>query len=111
LGLFRAAGFTGLDVDKALISLIAFVHGTASAEVALRTSVAASGQSLREWVDEGIALAVEATRDHPELRESIAARAGADPIELYNQTFTFGLESLLDGFAARVGAAEDPETA
>lgn len=104
LGLFRAAGFTGLDVDRAMGSVVAYVLGVGSAEVTLRTSVAASGRSMREWADEVLAQALAVTPDHPEVQESLRARAAVDPVELQSQMFVFGLESMLDGFAARATA-------
>ena len=101
LTLLRAAGFTGVDVDLASGSIIAYVLGVTSSELSWRAMLARSGKSVREWVDEATALAMQAARDNPQVRESVQARSGADPAELQERMFAFGLESLLDGLAAR----------
>jgi len=101
LNLLQAAGFTGLDVDLASGSLISYVLGVTSSEIAWRGTLARSGRSMREWVDEVTALAMDAARDDPQVQDSLKARIGADPAELQERMFTFGLESLLDGLAAR----------
>jgi AcrR family transcriptional regulator len=100
----RTAGFTGLDVDMAMGVVITYVLGVTSAETSWRAAIARSGQSMREWIDDATAKAVEVSRDNAEIQESLRARRGADPELLQERMFTFGLECVLDGFAARVGS-------
>jgi AcrR family transcriptional regulator len=102
LGVLRAAGFAGLDVDLAMGSLITYVLGVSSAEASWRTAIARSGRTMREWVAEASAVTAEVTRDNAEVQEVIRLRRGKDPDELQERMFTFGLESMLDGLAARV---------
>ena len=49
LALFGSAGFTGRDIDHALTSVMAYVLGLANSEVAVRTTVRKSGQTIEEW--------------------------------------------------------------
>ena len=49
LVLFGAAGFTGLDIDYAMGSVMSYVLGTASGEVAVQGEIRKAGQSLEEW--------------------------------------------------------------
>jgi hypothetical protein len=100
----RTAGFTGLDVDMAMGVVITYVLGVTSAETSWRAAIARSGQSMREWIDDATAAAVEVAGDNAEIQESLRARRGTDPELLQERMFTFGLECMLDGFAARVGS-------
>lgn len=101
--LFSAAGFTGFDLDHAASALMAYVIGTAGSEAAWLATVKASGKTVSEWVGEVYAQAQEAAKeDYPELVERIADWKGVDLLQMRSASFTFGLECLLDGFAARL---------
>lgn len=101
--LFSAAGFTGFDLDHAGSALIAYVIGIAGSEAAWLTAVKASGKTVDEWADEVYAQAMAAAKDdHPELQERIAGWKKVDLLQMRSASFTFGLECLLDGFAARL---------
>jgi AcrR family transcriptional regulator len=103
MNLIGAAGFTGVDLDYAVSSLVAYVIGTAGLEAAWLSSVNASGQSVDTWADEALAEAIKiAGDDYPDVRDHLAQWAGADARQIRSATFTFGLECLLDGFAARL---------
>jgi len=104
LAIFRAAGFTGRDSEKALSAVISYVLGSAGSEVAWRSMVKESGKSAHEWTDEALARALPAAEAFPEIEDMLVQRGRDDPYALLDQTFTFGLESLLDGFAARLPA-------
>jgi AcrR family transcriptional regulator len=105
LSLLRAAGFTGVDVDMAAGGIISYVLGVTSSEIAWRAMVARSGKSAREWIDQATTLAMDVAKDNPQVRESLQARSAVDPAELQERMFTFGLESMLDGLAARAASA------
>ena len=90
--------------DEHAVLLEAVRPPVTSAETSWRAAIARSGQSMREWIDDATAKAAEVTRDNAEIQESLRARRGADPELLQERMFTFGLECVLDGFAARVGS-------
>ena len=101
LVLFGAAGFTGKDLDYAMGSVMAYTLGTASGEVATREITRRSGRSLTEWADEVLHQA-EAVADDPALREALNRRVARDIDTTFSESFTFGLEALLDGLETRV---------
>jgi AcrR family transcriptional regulator len=101
--LLRAAGFTGFELDHAGSALISYVIGTAGTEAALLAAVKASGKTLGEWAQEAYAQATEAAKeDYPELVARIADWKEVDLLQMRSTAFTFGLDCLLDGFAARL---------
>ncbi|QNE17898.1 TetR family transcriptional regulator [Kribbella qitaiheensis] len=100
LVLFGAAGFTGKDLDYAMGSVMAYTLGTASAEVATREITRKSGVSLTEWAGE-VLKQVDAVADE-DMRESVRRRADRDLDTTFSESFTFGLEALLDGLETRV---------
>ncbi|MEI8412533.1 MULTISPECIES: TetR/AcrR family transcriptional regulator C-terminal domain-containing protein [unclassified Kribbella] len=102
LVLFGAAGFAGNEVDYAMGSVMSYVLGTSSAEVATREMVRKSGQSPEEWADEMLTQAEEASADHPEMRASVRRRSHQDLNTALTEHFVFGLEALLDGLEARL---------
>lgn len=102
LVLFGAAGFAGSEVDYAMGSVMSYVLGTSSAEVATREMVRKSGQSPGEWVDGMLTQAEEASADHPEMRASVRRRAHQDLNTALTEHFVFGLDALLDGLEARL---------
>jgi AcrR family transcriptional regulator len=101
--LFGAAGFSGFELDYASSALFSYVIGTAGSEAAWLAAVKASGKTLKEWADEVYAQAIEAAKDdYPDLQERIADWKDVDLLQTRSASFSFGLECLLDGFAARL---------
>jgi AcrR family transcriptional regulator len=100
LVLFGAAGFTGKDLDYAMGSVMAYTLGTASAEVATREISRRSGRSLTDWAAEVLNQADDLA--DPTMRESMRRRVHRDIDTTFSESFTFGLESLLNGLEARV---------
>lgn len=101
LALFGAAGFKDLEIDFAMSSVMSYVFGITTSEVAWRTMVEESGTSEQEWASTVMAEGLRATEDYPQMQESLNRR-NVDPGALMNQSFTFGLESLLDGLEGRL---------
>lgn len=99
LVLFAAAGFTGKDLDYAMGSVMSYALGTASAEVATREIGRRSGQSLTEWAGE-ILHHAETVAD-AEMLDSIRRRVHRDIDTTFSESFSFGLEALLDGLEQR----------
>jgi AcrR family transcriptional regulator len=100
--LFGTAGFTGRDVDQAMSTLMSYVLGSVSSEAAVRTVARKTGQSIEEWTGDVLEQARGVLGDHPEMQESVQRWAGRDPNAVYNETFTFGLDIILDGLEARL---------
>jgi AcrR family transcriptional regulator len=103
LTLFGAAGFAARDVDFAMGSVMSYVFGAANADVAFRNTVKRSGQTMEEWTSKVLEQARAVTADSPVIRESLERRSG-DQIQLLNEAFVFGLDSLLNGLEARLTA-------
>jgi len=102
LRLFGAAGFSDEEVDLAMSSVMAYVLGTVSAEVATREMVKKAGQSMTEWAGDMLQQAEAIATDHPEMQASVRRRAGQDLNAALTNTFVYGLDALLDGLESRV---------
>lgn len=102
MALFRAAGFTGRDVENATSAVVAYVLGSAGAEASWRTLVQRSGRSVDDWSRETLDEALPVAADYPDVSEVLRRRGATDPYAFLEDTFVFGLKSLLDGFAARL---------
>jgi AcrR family transcriptional regulator len=100
--LFGAAGFSDRDVDYAMGSVMSYVLGTASAEVATREMSRKAGRPLNDWAGEMLHEAEAASASHPEMLESVRRRATRDVDTTLNESFVFGLDALLDGLETRV---------
>jgi AcrR family transcriptional regulator len=102
LVLFGAAGFTSREVDLAMGSVMSYVLGTVSAEVATREMVRKSGRSEESWVSELLEQAQSVATDYPQMQESVRRRTSTDLDSELTENFVFGLDALLDGLQARV---------
>jgi AcrR family transcriptional regulator len=102
LVLFGAAGFTPREVDLAMGSVMSYVLGTVSAEVATREMVRKSGRSEEAWVSELLEQAQSVSTDYPQMQESVRRRTSVDLDSELTENFVFGLDALLDGLQARV---------
>ncbi|ONI80331.1 TetR family transcriptional regulator [Saccharothrix sp. ALI-22-I] len=102
LALFRAAGFPPGEADQAMSTLIAYVIGMTTSEAAYLSLLARSGQTEQEWARSVRSTAEQSVRDHPRLRDEYAVRREDDPVKLREDNFTYGLDRVLDGLAARV---------
>ncbi|MEV6271999.1 TetR/AcrR family transcriptional regulator [Kribbella sp. NPDC051936] len=102
LVLFGAAGFTEHEIDLAMSSVMSYVLGTVSAEVATREMVRKSGRSEDNWVSEIVEQAEAVAGDYPEMQASVRRRTAVGLDAGLTQNFVFGLDALLDGLEARV---------
>jgi AcrR family transcriptional regulator len=101
--LFRSAGFTDLNLEHAQSALLSYVLGNAGIQAAWLATVKASGKTVNEWTGEAYAQAIQAAKDeYPDLRRRMSEWADADPLQMQEASFTYGLECLLDGFEARL---------
>jgi AcrR family transcriptional regulator len=102
LVLFGAAGFSDREVDYAMGSVMSYVLGTASAEVATREMSRKSGRSLDDWAGDMLTVAEAASANHPDMLESVRRRAARDIETTLTESFVFGLDALLDGLETRL---------
>jgi AcrR family transcriptional regulator len=102
LVLFGAAGFSDHEIDLAMGSVMSYVLGTVSAEVATREMVRKSGRSEETWVSEMLEQAQAVANDYPSMQASVRRRTSATLDTSLTENFVFGLDALLDGLEARV---------
>jgi AcrR family transcriptional regulator len=102
LVLFGAAGFSDREIDLAMGSVMSYVLGTVSAEVATREMVRKSGRSEETWVSEMLEQAQAVATDYPSMQESVRRRTSATLDTSLTENFVFGLDALLDGLETRV---------
>jgi AcrR family transcriptional regulator len=102
LVLFGAAGFADKDIDLAMSSVMSYVLGTVSAEVATREMVRKSGQSEETWVSEMMQQAQAVASEWPEMEKSVRRRTSMELDAGLTENFVFGLDALLDGLETRV---------
>ncbi|MFJ7159177.1 TetR/AcrR family transcriptional regulator [Streptomyces sp. NPDC101118] len=105
LAVYEKAGFAGAEADQAAAAVFTYVLGNAlavSAAASLTRRLARDGGDPEELLRETMAKAEEVAAQFPRLRARLetpaAAEYGASPA----RTFELGLETLLDGFAARL---------
>lgn len=102
LVLFGAAGFSDQEVDLAMGSVMSYVLGTVSAEVATREMVRKSGSTEDRWVSELLEQAEARSTDYPAMQQSVRRRIVTDLDTGLTNNFVFGLDALLDGLQTRV---------
>ena len=103
LALFESAGFSLEEADQAMSTVAAFVLGVSTSEAAWLSMIARSGQSEQEWLDRLWPAAERAVQDYPRLRARYAAQRSADSAKIDEDSFTYGLQRILDGLASRLG--------
>ena len=106
LAIYEAAGFTAAEADKAAGTVFIFVLGSAlgaAAESSLTRKLSRAGGNAEELMRDGMAKVREIAAQFPRLRarlETPAADYAASP----EGGFEFGLQAILDGLEARLGA-------
>ena len=106
VAIYEAAGFTGAQADQAAASVFTFALGNAlgpAANASLTRKLGAGGdaeQALRATMAEASQIAAQFPRLRARLQAGKAHYAAAP-----DNTFHFGLDAVLDGLAARLGAA------
>lgn len=102
LAQFEAAGFPTAEKDQAAGTLTAYVIGIATSEAAYLSAIARSGRTEQEWVADLRPAFDEASRDHPRLRDGDSAQQDVPPQQIRDEAFSYGLDRVLDGLAARL---------
>jgi AcrR family transcriptional regulator len=108
--LLTAAGFTGLEVAHVSSLLNAYAIGSATTQAAVAAAVKQAGMPAAELVEKIEPYLETIAPDHPHYdqwrRENV--HAGFDPESMWDQSFTFGLERLLDGLDAWLANRPSP---
>ncbi|MFI5731583.1 TetR/AcrR family transcriptional regulator [Kribbella sp. NPDC051587] len=99
LALIGAAGITGRNADFALGTVMSFVFGNAGGEVATREMARRASQSVDQLATQVLDY-TEAIAD-PTMQESARRRATGDIDAMFHDSFTYGLEIVLEGIATR----------
>lgn len=105
IAVFEAAGFAGSDLDRAGETVLAFVLGIAYAdasEAAMNARLRRKGVNVEEYIKDVVASGREVAADFPRLLERYDAQSNDIRTAVSEQSFEFGLETVLDGLAARL---------
>lgn len=96
--LFTAAGHP--EPGGAIDTVLSYVIGMSTTEAAWLTAVARSGETEEVFITRLLPAAQRAAADYEHLADPHAAVA--DPADLRNSKFAYGLEVVLDGLALRI---------
>lgn len=105
LALYEKAGFAAADVDQVAGAVFTFVLGSAlgpAAQVSLNRRLSKNGADAEQLMADAMARATETAMQFPRLRERLDTKAAKEYAAAPDSTFTFGLQSLLDGIEARL---------
>ncbi|KOG33759.1 MULTISPECIES: TetR/AcrR family transcriptional regulator C-terminal domain-containing protein [Streptomyces] len=105
LAVYEAAGFSEPEADRAAGAVFTYVLGNASAVAAtasLTRRIERDGEDTEAAFAATMKEAVEVAGRFPRLRSRIDAAAAAGYADAPDDTFDFGLQSLLDGLTARL---------
>ncbi|MFJ3310518.1 TetR/AcrR family transcriptional regulator [Streptomyces sp. NPDC086549] len=107
LGIYEKAGFAAADADRAAAAVFTFVLGSAlgpAAQVSLNRRLSKNGADAEQLIADAMTRATETAMQFPRLRERLGTTAAMEYAAAPDTTFAFGLQSLLDGFEARLTA-------
>ncbi|MFE7171337.1 TetR/AcrR family transcriptional regulator [Streptomyces sp. NPDC057616] len=107
LAIYEKAGFAAANADRAAATLFTFVLGSAlgpAAQVSLHRRLGKRSAGAERLMDEAMAHATETAAQFPRLRERLGTSAASEYAAAPDDTFAFGLQSILDGFEVRLAA-------
>ncbi|MGW2641192.1 TetR/AcrR family transcriptional regulator [Streptomyces sp. NPDC001348] len=107
LAIYEKAGFGPADADRAAATVLTFVLGSAlgpAAQVSLNRRLSRNGADAGQLMADAMARATETAMRFPRLRERLGTTAATEYAAAPDDTFAFGLRSLLDGFEVRLTA-------
>ncbi|MER5854695.1 TetR/AcrR family transcriptional regulator [Streptomyces sp900105245] len=105
LAIYEEAGFAADDADRAAAAVFTFVLGNAlgpAAQVSLNRRLSKDGADAGQLTADAMTRAAEIAKQFPRLRERLDTTAATEYVAAPDRTFEFGLQSLLDGFEARL---------
>ena len=97
LGTYLTAGFELIEADNACKTVLGYVIGVASVEAATISKLRRSGKDMAAWQ-----AAVRAAEPYARMRALYAAYGAADLVEGSEDSFSYGLNRILDGLEARL---------
>ncbi|MDQ0585611.1 TetR/AcrR family transcriptional regulator [Streptomyces rishiriensis] len=107
LGIYEKAGFAAADADRAAGAVFTFVLGNGlgpASQVSLNRRLSRTGADAGRLMADAMTRATETAMRFPRLRERLGTTAATEYASAPDETFAFGLQSLLDGFEARLTA-------
>ncbi|WP_327318898.1 TetR/AcrR family transcriptional regulator [Streptomyces sp. NBC_01235] len=107
LAIYEKAGFAAADADRAAATVFTFVLGSAlgpAAQVSLNRRLSKNSADAEQLMADAMTRATETAMQFPRLRERLDTTAAKDYASAPDHTFAFGLQSVLDGFEARLTA-------
>lgn len=102
LAILAGAGFADADLDAALAAVNDHVIGAVAAELAWRAAMRTAETGPGEWLEQAEGYLRRVREHHPMLARRMAATSGVDVHAESERRFTFALDCLLDGLAARL---------
>jgi AcrR family transcriptional regulator len=102
LGVYLSAGFELVEADHASQTVLGYVIGIASIEAATAAKLNRSGKDMQEWREAVWPAAVKAAEPYERMRALYAAYGDTDLVEGAEDSFTYGLNRILDGLEARL---------
>ncbi|MEU4293305.1 TetR/AcrR family transcriptional regulator [Kribbella sp. NPDC026596] len=102
LGTYLTAGFELTEADNACKTVLGYVIGIASVEAATISKLRRSGKDMAAWQAAVWPAAVRAAEPYARMRALYAAYGEADLVEGSEDSFSYGLNRILDGLEARL---------
>lgn len=105
MAIYHAAGFSLLEANRVFSAVTAYVVGETAAEASWLSGLARNGLDEQDWMK-----ILKPARDqlaeggHPGLQEAFQLEPGSDPRQVRYDNFVYGLDLVLDGVQARLGA-------
>jgi AcrR family transcriptional regulator len=100
IAVYEAAGFTGEEADQAMATVFTFILGNAlgeSATASLTRRLSRDGGDAEELIRDTVAQATDIARQFPRLRARLETPAAAGYAAAPDQSFEFGLQTILNG--------------
>ncbi|MEU7528951.1 TetR/AcrR family transcriptional regulator [Saccharothrix sp. NPDC042600] len=99
LALFRTAGFSAVEGNHAISTIMAYVVGVGINEAAWLSTLTRSGRTEQDLLTELRPAIEQAAANHPHLRQQLTGYTDSDPVRARDEAFTYGLDRVLDGLS------------
>ncbi|UGT40213.1 TetR/AcrR family transcriptional regulator [Nocardia yamanashiensis] len=101
LGVLETAGFSEDATDRASNAIFAYLIGSGTTEAAMLTTVARSGLTEQQWMEQIMATSVEMSKPYPRLHKRYLAHLGIDSAKARDDVFDHEIGLILDGLDAQ----------
>jgi hypothetical protein len=108
LAIYEQAGVTPADADRSAATVLIFVIGgahEAAAEVSLHRRLSRGGRDPEQTIHTFVTNAQQIAAEIPHLRARLTTTAATHHAAEPDNTFTFGPQTILDGFETRLASA------